>query len=883
VKECRETTINTWRDPMALKSFVMLCALFSLAVPQEPAQGRAALVIGNSAYKGSPLSNPANDATDIAASLRDADFDVILRTDQDLAGMEQALDDFQSLMAGRDTALFYYAGHGLQVGGENFLVPVREEIRTEAQAKSRSVSLGDLMDRVKASGAKTALVFLDACRDNPFPGSGRSLARGLAVVAAPADVETCVAYATQPGSVANDGMGRNGAFTAAMLRNIGSPGMSLSDLMTSVIADVKSATGGRQVPRVDLGLSRPFFFVDPALAAARSQAALDRSSAELAGLDSRLAELQRQIASASDAQARQRLEVERRRQQALQQAKALEAGSLAREAATRRAKAEVAAKSAAERDAARAAGAKAQAELSSLAAARRAELDTLAKDSATDSPDLLIEAVERLEAALMQMDRQYAAALEKSLKASGSGHGRELAAIKTAKPDMTETDAEFADRQARERADFAARRSAEEDSLRRDFEAQRVAQTAAIRAQHGEALAALQTRVWTAAGRGARLEIGDFDRNARTWSFVVRSADPAIPSMPVNLVARLGAAPDPRAAILALDAAVKADALAAEIDWGIRRDAGNKRYAIELRAVRVRNLTSDGVVAEVRTNRQAAYFVPGKRAKAVPALGYLRVTTALGSGAAKVLIDGAYVGMTPRRIKMNEGTTLLQLLFDNETEAAYSESATIASGKETELHFNRMRNPVAMDGFVAGALYSLDQGSLSMFSVSAGWYGRKTWLTTWLGYSQSRYVDFGLGVGFPIAIEDLGIAVVPMVGVGYIGASQDIPAAYQAELVTQYPYIDNTASGGTFDAVGGVRVIKRFGSFTMGIGVWGRLASTIREWKANPTPGSSSSSSSSSTSTSSSADWVILDPARLPTPSVSIPVISVTASLDFDL
>ena len=145
---------------MAPKSFVMLCALFSLAVPQVPAQGRAALVIGNSAYKGSPLSNPVNDATDIAASLRDADFDVILRTDQDLAGMEEALGEFQSLMAGRDTALFYYAGHGLQIGGENFLVPVREEIRTEAQAKSRSVSLGDLMDRVKASGATTALVFL---------------------------------------------------------------------------------------------------------------------------------------------------------------------------------------------------------------------------------------------------------------------------------------------------------------------------------------------------------------------------------------------------------------------------------------------------------------------------------------------------------------------------------------------------------------------------------------------------------------------------------------------------------------------------------------------------------------------------------------------------
>jgi len=146
------------------------------------------------------------------------------------------------------------------------------------------------------------------------------------VVAAPADLETCVAYATQPGSTAQDGSGRNGVFTAAMLRNLGTPGASLSDLMTSVIADVKAATGGKQQPRVDIGLSRPFFFIDPALAAARAQAALlsgqkpditetnamftARAAAERSDLDSRRgAELAELRATAGDRRIAQTREI----------------------------------------------------------------------------------------------------------------------------------------------------------------------------------------------------------------------------------------------------------------------------------------------------------------------------------------------------------------------------------------------------------------------------------------------------------------------------------------------------------------------------------------------------------------------------------------------
>jgi len=174
-----------------------------IAVPTF-AEKRAALVIGNGAYASSPLANPPNDAKDMAELFRSADMQVVERTNLDLAGMEKAVADFVKLLKGADSAVIYYAGHGVQVGGENYLIPVRETITNEAQVRSRSLAVSDLMDRVRATGVGTIILFLDACRDNPFPGSSRSGTRGLTVVPSVANVETVVAYATEPGKTAAD-------------------------------------------------------------------------------------------------------------------------------------------------------------------------------------------------------------------------------------------------------------------------------------------------------------------------------------------------------------------------------------------------------------------------------------------------------------------------------------------------------------------------------------------------------------------------------------------------------------------------------------------------------------------------------------------------------
>jgi hypothetical protein len=485
--------------------------------------------------------------------------------------------------------------------------------------------------------------------------------------------------------------------------------------MTGVIAEVKAGTGGKQQPRVDIGLSRPFYFVDPTAAAAQAQAALDKSRAELADLDATLADLQNKIAAASDAQARQRLEVERQRQEALQAAKALEAQNLAAAADKQQTAAQAAAKLAAEREAAQAANLKAQSDLSSLAAARRAELERLATDAASDNPDVLIDTVERLEKVLAEVDGQHTAALYSSLGASGAVFDKQLATIKAQQPEIVETDAEFAQRIAKESAVLEARRQAELESIKRNIEGQRTSQTASMRKQHEDTLKTLQTRVWTLAGSAAKLTIGTFDRNERTWPFTVESTDPAIPMASVSLVAELGKAPDPRAAILALDAAVKAGALAAEIDWGISRTETEGLYAIDIRAVRVRNLGMNEVVAQYKPKQRAAYFSPGGRSAPTPTTGTLSVSVDPEDGPAEVYLDGVKAGVLPNRIRLGEGTYRVEVKWADPYAKTFSASGFIQAGKNAAIAAVKTVYKVGDTG-PAGGIVFYDKGD-----ADGGW------------------------------------------------------------------------------------------------------------------------------------------------------------------
>ncbi|MDQ7833913.1 MAG: caspase family protein [Humidesulfovibrio sp.] len=238
--------------------FAALLAAVLLSSPALASERRTALVIGNSAYKSAPLKNPVNDARDMAAALKGLGFEVRLLTDASHQSMEAAVREFgQSLRQG-GVGLFYYAGHGIQVSGENYLVPVDAVIQTESDVKFGCLNAGLVLGKMEDAGNGLNVVILDACRNNPFARSFRSAERGLAKMDAPTG--SLIAYATAPGSVASDGNGRNGVYTEHLLRNMRTPGLSITDVFMRVRIGVVAATAKKQVPWEASSLTGYFYF-----------------------------------------------------------------------------------------------------------------------------------------------------------------------------------------------------------------------------------------------------------------------------------------------------------------------------------------------------------------------------------------------------------------------------------------------------------------------------------------------------------------------------------------------------------------------------------------------------------------------------------------------
>jgi hypothetical protein len=255
-----------------------LCALLVLAPAQLSAsqESAVALVIGNSAYRFAPeLRNPKNDAADIATALRKLGFRVMEGLDLDKPAMDSAIRTFAEALVGVDNAVFFYAGHGLQVSEQNYLVPVDAKLTTPTDLDFEVVRL-DVIQRAMERSAKSNVLFVDACRDNPLartlagamgtrsgevgPGLGRSTS----------SLGTLISFSTQPGNVALDGDGRNSPFAAALKRHIANPADDLSTILINVRNDVVRATAAQQVPWEHSSLWARFYFTPPATTSANT-------------------------------------------------------------------------------------------------------------------------------------------------------------------------------------------------------------------------------------------------------------------------------------------------------------------------------------------------------------------------------------------------------------------------------------------------------------------------------------------------------------------------------------------------------------------------------------------------------------------------------------
>lgn len=238
--------------------------------PHHASAKRVALVVGVSEYRFSPpLANPKNDAADLANALRKAGFEVLTSIDQGMAEFVQTLDGFYERADGADAAVFFFAGHGLQLDGVNYLVPRDAQLRSEAAVKLETVALQDVISAIE-NRAQVSLIFLDACRDNPLAeqlqrsltGRNRSAAvqRGLASMVT-RNPDTLLVFAAAPGRTASDGDGRNSPFTSALLKNMAEPGVEIETMLKRVTRDVRHATNGEQSPERLSRLVSDFIFV----------------------------------------------------------------------------------------------------------------------------------------------------------------------------------------------------------------------------------------------------------------------------------------------------------------------------------------------------------------------------------------------------------------------------------------------------------------------------------------------------------------------------------------------------------------------------------------------------------------------------------------------
>jgi hypothetical protein len=231
-------------------------------IRQPQNNNRFALVIGNSDYTIGPLKNPVNDAYAMALMLQRLGFDVIIRLDvKTKDDMKKVIREFGAKLKQGGIGLFYFAGHGLQVKGFNYLIPVQAQIYSEEEVEYEGVDVGFVLAQMESAQNQMNIVILDACRNNPYARSYRSTTSGLASINAPTG--SIIAYATAPGSTALDGIGKNGLYTSVLLNQMTHKGLKIEEVFKKVRAEVLAGSGGRQVPWESSSLIGDFYFMPP--------------------------------------------------------------------------------------------------------------------------------------------------------------------------------------------------------------------------------------------------------------------------------------------------------------------------------------------------------------------------------------------------------------------------------------------------------------------------------------------------------------------------------------------------------------------------------------------------------------------------------------------
>lgn len=231
-------------------------------IAKAPAnQKRLALLIGNANYEGGgALRNPVNDVRAMEKVLKKVGFDVMKYEDLDQRGMKKAIDNYGKQLQNYDVGMFFYAGHGLQVNGINYLVPISGNIENEQDAEYECIETGRVLAKMEGAQTKVNIIMLDACRNNPFERSWTRSAKGKGLASINAPVGSFIGYATAPGTTASDGSGENGLYTENVLKFIEKPGITIEEVFRKVRSNVIKTSNKEQIPWDSSSLTGEFYF-----------------------------------------------------------------------------------------------------------------------------------------------------------------------------------------------------------------------------------------------------------------------------------------------------------------------------------------------------------------------------------------------------------------------------------------------------------------------------------------------------------------------------------------------------------------------------------------------------------------------------------------------
>lgn len=607
-------------------------------------RARHALVIGNAEYSGLPkLGNPVNDAQDMSQALTNLGFEVDFIRDADLAAMDDAVIKFGNRLAAGQGSIgfFYYAGHGVQSGGINYLIPTDARIGAESYLKTRALAVQSVLDILQTSRNGLNIVVLDACRDNPFSWA-RSGSRGLSVVGQQPS-GSIIVYATGAGSVAMDGGGRNGVFTAELLKHLNVPGMEINEVFRRAGRGVNEATNGRQVPAV----YSQFF-----------------ESAYLAGIPAEPPRAQGQASGQAPATG------------ILQVSGPLPAGSGGATGASGASGASGSAESG--QPEASVAGVPAVKDFAALAREFRATVERLKTEGSAVTRN-----EETLRGYLVQL-----AMLETKLAAMGTAFG-ELAASETSRIDAEflvkkteaerielepwETDKEYADRKASLLSEVAAAKSAALATMSAALAAERAAAEKDLRAAIARTGSELQTKTWTLKGAQVRLESLPFEREAKVWPLRVMSVDPAL-SFTGQIGYSMKDATDMARTYRGFESSLKAGKIDAEIVFGYERVPDKDLVLAVVRSLRLVDRGANNKVLAVSTQRQVAHA--SKASEPDRKLGNPTLRIESDPEGAAVSSGDKKLGVTPLVVTAQVGSASYTLTWTGEGEGEAAVTAT---------------------------------------------------------------------------------------------------------------------------------------------------------------------------------------------------------------